>query len=417
MRAILIPILFAIAGCVSAPQPSPCPNYPAPAAPEYGPSIVVKLTRKETGRTIFFNSKDFTKKPNEYVSPSAKVLAAIGADKAEQIPGINGYILSPPKGVKVNFNQAALELGWVSQPEYEYSVKQEVLYRIVPTSCPNQPAPSPSPTPSPTPAPADKSWGLSAVRAAQARALVSGKAKVGVLDTGIDLGNPCNGPIFYQKDYSGKGSVQDGNGHGTHVAGTIGGSCGIGVATGLVEFAIGKALSDSGSGTTGALASGMVDLCNQGIIALNNSWGGGGSDPMLNQATDYCVSKNVTVIFAAGNDGGPVNNPAKQAGTKKPKVRAVSCSTSNGQVCSFSSRGPETTDIAPGAGIISAWPRGKACHSGRSDGLCSLDGTSMSTPHVVGICALGSLAGKVPCIKHNGVIGGYPRSDALAAVQ
>lgn len=405
--------IFLIIGCQSVP-PSPDPISP--------PCFVEKLSMRPTGRTIFFNKKDFIKKPGLRVVPDATILSALGVavDAVEQMPYINGYVLKPKPGVRVMSSREGVAAGWISSPEYEYKIEQVSCQKVTPIPCPTNPNPVPqcpsppgsgpcSPTDPVDPGPIEvaKSWGLTRVRAMEAKALVdTSNVKIGILDTGIDLQHPCNGVVFYQKDYSGKGTVQDGAGHGTHVAGTIAGKCGVGISK--AKLAIGKGLSDAGSGTTTALGNGMVDLCNQGIQAMNNSWGGGGVDAFLNQATDYCVSKGVTMFFANGNDGGPVNNPAKQAGTKKPKVRAVAASGQNNLITSFSSRGPETTDIAPGAGIISNWPGG---------GSRSLDGTSMATPHAVGVCAYGLAKGKNPCIVPNGTVSGYPMVDALSAAQ
>lgn len=420
MQVTLVLLGGFLAGCKTPPAADvPCPQK------------VFKYERRETGRTIVFKKSDFIRGVSgKSYTLDALMLKQLGATHVEQLPIINGFVFTPMPGARLALSKLGQKSEWVVQPEYEYSISQ-VCQRVTPIPCPvtpgpgpgPSPGPTPNPTPNPTPAPGDRSWGLAAVNAGAARAALAqmgatGKVKVGVLDSGIDRGHPCNPPVFYERDFTGRGSVQDGNGHGTHVAGTIGGGCGVGVAYGYVEVAVGKSLTDGGSGTTGGLAAGMVDLCNQGIKVLSNSWGGGGSDPAINQATDHCVSKGVIVVFAAGNDSGPVNNPAKQAGTKRPKVRAVAASQQSGTIAGYSSRGPEITDIAPGSSIVSNWTRSKACPTGNMpDNQCRIDGTSMATPAVSAICALGILAGKDPCIDHAGTISGYPKADALAAVQ
>ena len=191
----------------------------------------------------------------------------------------------------------------------------------------------------------------------------------------------------------------DDHGHGTHVAGTIGGMGGNGVGVAGVNWEIQmvalKFLSASGSGSsTGAInavnyftdaairASDAVDF-----IATNNSWGGGGYSAQLNEAIGRAAQQDILFIAAAGNSSR--NNdvqatyPANYSTTAMAgydAVVSVASLTNTGGLSSFSNYGATTVDIAaPGSAIYSTLPGGR---------YGTYSGTSMATPHVTGAVAL-----------------------------
>ncbi len=222
---------------------------------------------------------------------------------------------------------------------------------------------------------------------------------VAVLDTGVlkthpDLKNRIKGC----KDFSGPVAVADGkcddkNGHGTHVAGIIaadGGSDGLGIYGMAPEaniFAY-KVCSNNGTCWADDIAVALRTAADNGANIVNLSLGSDNPSQLITDATGYAVSKNVLVIAAAGNDGpyvGSIDYPGADA-----NVVAVGAVDKDIKIQDWSSRGinsttepyiVETGDIelaAPGVNVESTWKDG---------GYAILSGTSMATPHVVGLAA------------------------------
>ena len=183
----------------------------------------------------------------------------------------------------------------------------------------------------------------------------------------------------------------DDQGHGTHVAGTIGavGNNGTGV-TGVnwqVSIMALKFLDASGSGTTSAAiaainyATRMRRDFGVNIVATNNSWGGGGFSSSLQNAITAGGSAGILFVAAAGNDG--LNNdttPSYPASYTSNSIIAVAATDSSNRLASFSNYGATSVDVAaPGVGILSTTP---------NNTYSSYSGTSMATPHVTGVVAL-----------------------------
>jgi subtilisin family serine protease len=200
-----------------------------------------------------------------------------------------------------------------------------------------------------------------------------------VVDTGIDVDHPdFEGRAKFLYNTAG-GSDADGQGHGTHVAGTIGGAT-YGVAKKTSLFAV-KVLDDSGSGTNAGVIAGMEFVvedsasqdCPNGVV-VNMSLGGGFSSS-VNQAAAAISSAGLFLAVAAGNDGADASDysPASE-----PSACTVGATTLDDSLASFSNFGSLVDVLAPGSQIVSAWPGG---------GEESLQGTSMASPHVAGLAA------------------------------
>ncbi|AWT36714.1 hypothetical protein GCM10008956_38110 [Deinococcus arenae] len=183
--------------------------------------------------------------------------------------------------------------------------------------------------------------------------------------------------------------------HGTHVAGTIGGTANDGGVVGVnhnVTFISGKFLGRRGGNSADAIkaVNYFVDLKSRhglNIVALNNSWGGGGFSQALLDAIVVAAKANILFIAAAGNSGTDNDATASYpsnydttAGAGYDSVIAVAAIDKAGALASFSQYGKTTVDIgAPGVAITSSVPYNT---------YSSYNGTSMATPHVTGGAAL-----------------------------
>ncbi len=228
-----------------------------------------------------------------------------------------------------------------------------------------------------------------------------GGVKVGIVDTGCDLNHAdLKDRIRATKDFTGKGSAQDGNGHGTHVAGIIAGSGGLsggtyrGIAPGS-DLYIAKVLDDKGNGLTSNVIAGLEWVVDQGVAVANLSLGSNGScdgTDALSEACDAAVAEGVAVIVAAGN-AGPDAHTVGSPGCARDVI-TIGASTDDETIASFSSRGP-TEDgrvkpdiVFPGYNIISARAAGTTLGRVVDANYIELSGTSMATPHASGAAAL-----------------------------
>jgi len=201
--------------------------------------------------------------------------------------------------------------------------------------------------------------------------------RIAILDTGYTKHTDGPEPIAERSFIRGE-SVRDGNGHGTHCAGTALGRNYIGVAP-QAELIVGKVLSNRGSGSSSGIAAGIRWAADQGADVISMSLGGGSSYGPTNEAIDYAWSKGCIVNAAAGNSGYRGRNtigwPAR--------YRSCLCTAaydSSKRIANFSSGGPQIDWGCPGVNIVS--------FSNRGSGYRSMSGTSMATPYGSGLLAL-----------------------------
>lgn len=252
-------------------------------------------------------------------------------------------------------------------------------------------------------------WGADLVKAPAAWAQgYTGKGVViAVLDTGVDYNHadlknniwtnpgeiPGNGidddGNGYIDDVQGwnfinsNNNVLDGNGHGTHVAGTIAGENNGSGITGIAydaQIMPVKVLDDVGSGSYNAVADGIYYAVNNGANVINLSLGGLFPNSILETAIEYASNQGAMVVMAAGNNGYPFPGyPANYANNWGLAVGAVD---RNNNMANFSNRAGINSPYyvtAPGVNVYSSIPDNK---------YAIYSGTSMATPHVAGVVAL-----------------------------
>ncbi len=176
---------------------------------------------------------------------------------------------------------------------------------------------------------------------------------------------------------SGSSSTVDCNGHGTHVAGTVGGTK-YGVAKNVNLFPV-RVLDCAGSGYTSGVIAGLNWVgANFTAPAVVNMSLGGGTSKSLDDAVSALVVLGITVVVAAGNDNADAANysPARVA-----TAITVGATTSTDGRSSFSNYGSVVDIFAPGSFITSAW-------IGSTTATNTISGTSMAAPHVAGAAAV-----------------------------
>ncbi len=333
-------------------------------------------------------------------------LAAAGLEVVHYYSALNIFHCKVKPGVTV---QAAIE-AYENDPNVEY-VEPNYIYhtmaRRTPPITPNDPR-------------FGRLWGLNNsndadIDAPEAWDVTTGSRDilVAIIDTGVDYdhedlkdniwhnpGETGGGKENNGVDDDGNGYVDDwrgwnfifktndpwdDNGHGTHVAGTVGavGNNGKGVVgvNWQVSILPLKFLDRNGSGTLADAIPAIIYAADMGAHVLSNSWGGGGFSQALKDAIEYARSKGALFVAAAGNESNDNDRSANYPSNYDvDNVVAVAASDRNDKMASFSNYGETTVDLAaPGVNIWSTKPR---------DLYQSLNGTSMATPHVSGVAAL-----------------------------
>lgn len=217
----------------------------------------------------------------------------------------------------------------------------------------------------------------------------SGSSVAWVIDTGIELTHPdlnVSTADGFTAFTSGRdANFNDLNGHGTHVAGTIGAinnNIGVvGVAAGAPVVPV-KVLDSRGSGSYSGVIAGVdwVGAKGKSGDVANMSLGGPVSQA-LDDAVLAASNKGIKFVIAAGNSSANSNNysPARVNG---PNIWTISAMNSSDVFASFSNFGNPPVDYcAPGVSINSTWIKG---------GYNSISGTSMASPHAAGVLLLGN---------------------------
>ncbi|MDF2927089.1 MAG: peptidase [Paenibacillaceae bacterium] len=227
-------------------------------------------------------------------------------------------------------------------------------------------------------------WNLPIIETLQGWGIDRGSedVQVAVVDTGVDLNHPD------LKDHlreginittQGKTPPEDDVGHGTHVAGVISAlvNNGEGVAgmTWYNPVLPVKVLDASGSGSTYAVAQGVIWAADHGAKVINMSLGNYADAQFLHDAIKYAYDKDVVLIAASGNDN--TERPGYPAAY--PEVFAVAATDAKKNKASFSNYGDYIDVAAPGVSIPSTYPDNQ---------YASLSGTSMASPHVSALAAL-----------------------------
>ena len=253
-------------------------------------------------------------------------------------------------------------------------------------------------------------WSVNAINApeAWAQGYTGQGVVVAVVDTGVQFSHPdLNSQIYinageiggngidddhngYVDDtsgwdfYSNDNYADDGNGHGTHVAGIIAAAANgfgaTGVAPGAKIMPI-RVLGSDGSGSTNSVAAGIRYAVDNGADIINLSLGGPLSS-VIQTAIQYAQQRNVLVVSAAGNESASLPTYPARLSASLSNVISVGAYSSAGAIASFSNDVGTSAAVqvdAPGVSIYSTYLNGQ---------YARLSGTSMAAPQVAGLAAL-----------------------------
>jgi subtilisin family serine protease len=260
-------------------------------------------------------------------------------------------------------------------------------------------------------------WGHKKIKVESAWDLAQGAGvKVAVIDSGVDYTHPdiaANIPLIGYDYIYDDVYPEDGNGHGTHVAGTIGavgnnsrGMVGVAYLSQIFPIRVLNELNMGNLFSASDLVSALSQASSNGVKVINMSLGGPSYSSLVDQACDQLYDSGIALIAASGNGGedqigdNEVTYPAGYA-----SVLAVGSTNQNDELSEFSNYGNWVDVAAPGENIISLFSNNayRACINTGFTSACLYDlrytddstygyavsdGTSMATPHVSGLAAL-----------------------------
>ncbi|NND16763.1 MAG: S8 family serine peptidase [Eudoraea sp.] len=245
-------------------------------------------------------------------------------------------------------------------------------------------------------------WGISRVNGG---ATYTGNGVAWIIDSGIDSNHDdLNVDVGRGFNAFSKGPdsdlSSDGNGHGTHVAGTVAASDNevgvIGVAAGATVIPV-KVLDKRGSGSYSGVIAGIDHVAAEGSNGdVANMSLGGGFSQAVNDAVTEAASNGIKFALAAGNEStdAATKSPASANG---PNIYTISAMSQGDSWASFSNYGNPPVDYCePGVSIKSTWKGG---------GYNTISGTSMASPHACGLLLLGNIV-------NDGVVNGDPDGNA-----
>ena len=323
--------------------------------------------------------KGYEKKQAAVKAVSAKILKRAGVfdGEVEHVYGtaLKGFSLKIPPGQLKKLQD---------DPSVSFIEKDQVATLIFPDlKIKKKPVLPPDPEPDPT---QEVPWGITRVNGGGE---FTGKNTAWILDSGIDLDHPdLNVDVSRSVTFVRSKSADDDNGHGSHVAGTIGAIDNeigvVGVAPNATLVAV-KVLDRRGSGSYSGVIAGIdyvaANAAN-GDVA-NMSLGGPTSDA-LDAAVIAAAESGIKFALAAGNESDDANNHSP-ARANHPNIYTVSAMWEGDRFATeFSNYGNPPVDYAaPGVYILSTYKNG---------GYETLHGTSMAAPHVAGILMWGSIS-------------------------
>jgi aqualysin 1 len=206
-----------------------------------------------------------------------------------------------------------------------------------------------------------------------------------IIDTGIRFSHSqFGGRASSGFDAIDGGSADDCNGHGTHVAGTVGGST-YGVAKGVSLIGV-RVLGCNGSGSTSGVIAGVNWVTGNhqaGQPAVANMSLGGGASSALDTAVRNSIADGVSYAVAAGNGNifGMAVNACNSSPARVGEAMTISATDSSDRKASWANYGNCVDWFAPGVSITSAWYNSNTATR-------TISGTSMATPHTAGVAAL-----------------------------
>jgi len=208
-----------------------------------------------------------------------------------------------------------------------------------------------------------------------------------IIDTGIRFDHSeFGGRAVSGFDAIDGGSADDCNGHGTHVAGTVGGGT-YGVAKDVRLVAV-RVLGCDGSGATSGVIAGIDWVtanatAGRYLPAVANMSLGGGASASLDTAVRYSIAAGVSYAVAAGNGNflGIAQNACNYSPARVAEAMTIGATNNTDTRASWSNYGDCVDWFAPGVGITSAWSTSPTATN-------TIGGTSMATPHTTGVAAL-----------------------------